>query len=229
MFEELKDVPIKEIDVVVEVVSGGDGSQEQDQVMVTANLELTADIDDEEALLLLPLASGAQQQPVVRYVDQHVKDAFQFDVDVVDRSAYDKELIERLQKMEDGTSKKEERDALTAMRRCADGLSAAVVRVQPGQRQLRLFYTVAAKKVEDKLFEFEVMGPLPSFVIEQRGSISAIMVLPRETSVDSAVGLKDPKDEGSVIEKGEATLAKRPVVGWFWPNDPLFRVRYRYA
>ena len=25
-----------------------------------------------------------------------------------------------------------------------------------------------------------------------------------------------------------ANLASRPLLGWFWQNDPLFRVRYRY-
>jgi hypothetical protein len=229
MFEELKDVGVKKIDLIVEVVANGDGSQERDEVMVTANLELSADIDDEEALLLLPLASSAQQKPLVRFVDQHVKDAFQFDADIVDRSAYDTELVERLEKMADGTSKKEEKDVLTAMRRCADGISAAVVRVMPGQRQLRIFYTVAAAKVEDLVFEFEVMGPLPSFVISPGGSISVVGILPRATTLQSAVGLQDPASPGNEITgKTEGDVGGRHVVGWFWQSDPLFKVRYRY-
>jgi hypothetical protein len=228
-FVDLTNIPIKQIDTVIEVISQGEGGQEHDQVMVTSNLELTADIDSEqEALLLLPLGSEAQQKPIVRYTDEHVKDGAVFDFDPVERSVYDEELVERLEALADGTSRREQKAVATQLERCADGLSAAVVRVKPGQRKLRLFYEIAATKVEERVFEFSVIGPLPSFVIQQRGSISLLAVLPRATTAVSAVGLRDPQKEGSAIEKTEEAIAARRVIGWFWKSDPLFRIRYRY-
>jgi hypothetical protein len=56
-----------------------------------------------------------------------------------------------------------------------------------------------------------------------------VSLQPRNTTVVSAKGLTDPNNEGSEIEKKEATLAYRPVIGWEWKSDPLFRVRYKYA
>jgi hypothetical protein len=229
-FEDLTNIPITTIDTVVEVISKGDGSHDRDQVMVSSNLALSADIDAEkEALLLLPLAGEAQAKPIVRYTDEHVKDGVVFAFDPIERSDYDGELVERLEALADGTSKAEQRKVATALGRCADGISAAVVRVKPGQRTLRLFYEIAAPKVDDRLFEFQVMGPLPSFVIQGGGSISMVTVLPRATTVESAVGLTDPANPGSEIaEKVECDPGGRHVIGWFWKSDPLFKIRYRY-
>jgi hypothetical protein len=229
-FTDLTNVPITKIDTVVEVISRGDGSHEADQVMVSSNLALAADIDSEqEALLVLPLASEAQAKPIVRYSDEHVKDGVVFAFDPVERSVYDEELIDRLEAIADGTSKAEQKKVATALGRCADGFSAAVVRVKPGQRALRLFYEIAAPKVEERTFEFQVMGPLPSFVIQAGGSISLLSVLPRATTVQSAVGLQDPSSPGSEITgKVECDAGGRHVIGWFWQSDPLFKVRYAY-
>ena len=91
-----------------------------------------------------------------------------------------------------------------------------------------MFYEIAAPKAEDGAFEFQVIGPLTSFVIQGGGSISLLSILPRATTVESAVGLQNPNDEGSAIDKEEKELAGRHVIGWFWQVDPLFKVRYRY-
>ena len=97
-FKDVVNVPITKINTVIEVISKGDGSHERDQVMVSSNLTLAADIDSaEEATLLLPMASQAQQQPIVRYTDEHVKDGVVFRFDPIDRSLNDQELIERLE------------------------------------------------------------------------------------------------------------------------------------
>jgi len=228
-FVDLTNVPIKQIDTVIDVISKGDGAHAADQVMVSSNLELTGDIDSEEALLLMPLAGESQQRPIVRYTDEHVKDGVVFEFDDIERSVYDAELVDRLADLADGTSKKEQKEVATQLGRCADGLSAAVVRVKPGQRKLRTFYEIAAPRVEERTFEFSVVGPLPSFVISAGGSISLLGVLPRATTVQSAVGLTDPANPGSEISgKAESDVAGRKVIGWFWQSDPLFKVRYTY-
>lgn len=229
-FMDLTNIPITKIDTLVEVIAKGTGAQTKDQVLISSTLELGADIDAEnEALLLLPLASEAQQRPIVRYTDEHVKDGAVFAFDPVERSVYDEELVERLEALADGTSKKEQKAVVVQLERCADGMSAAVVRVKAGQRALRIHYEIAAPRKEDGTFEFSVIGPLPSFVISAGGSISLLAVLPRATTVISAVGLQDPANPGNEITgKAEADLGGRHAIGWFWQNDPLFKINYRY-
>lgn len=229
MFEDLSNIPVNRVDTVVDVVSRGDGSHEQDDVFVTASLGLMADIDSsEEAVLILPLASEAQSKPIVRYSDEPIKGAAVFELDNVERSVYDQEFVDRLEKMADGASKKEQRDFAVAVGRATKAFSVTAVSVKPGQRELRLFYRVAADKVGEREFQYEVIGPLPSFVIQAGGSIGVISLQPRRTTLVSAKGLVDPSNEGSEISKVEAKLGYREVIGWEWQSDPLFRVRYRY-
>lgn len=140
----------------------------------------------------MPLASEAQQQPVLRYTSQPITGAQVFAFDPVERSDYDDKVVEKLEALADGASKREQRDLAVAIGRAASSLSSAVVDVEPGQRSLRLFYGVSADKVADREFEFSVVGPLPSFMIQAGGSIGVTTLLPRNTTVVSAEGLTDP-------------------------------------
>ena len=95
-FANVENIPVSEVDTSIDVVSLGDGSHEHDAVKVTAALKLGAEIDSEqEAFLILPLASSAQSKPIVRYVDDPVKEAQVFEFDDLPRSEYDAELVER--------------------------------------------------------------------------------------------------------------------------------------
>jgi hypothetical protein len=229
MFEDLNNIPVARIDTVIDVISRGDGSHAQDDVFVTSSLGLAADIDAEkEAVLILPLASEAQSKPIVRYTDEPIQGAAVFELDDVERSVYDQEFVDRLEKMADGASKREQRDFAVAVGRATKSFSVTALTVKPGQRELRLFYKIAADKVGDREFQYEVLGPLPSFVLQGGGSIGVISMQPRRTTVISAKGLTDPNNEGSEIAKVEAKLGYRQVIGWEWQSDPLFRVRYRY-
>ncbi|MFN8150266.1 MAG: hypothetical protein U0R24_03950 [Solirubrobacterales bacterium] len=228
-FTDLTNIPVNRVDTTIDIIAKGDGSQEQDEVFITSSLGLTADIDSEkEAVLILPMAAQAQTKPIVRYSDEPIKGPAVFEFDSVDRSVYDQELVDRLEKMADGASKREQRDFAVSVGRAASSFSVTTVLVKPGQRELRLFYKIAADKVGDREFEFDVIGPLPSFVIATGGSIGVIAALPRATTLVSAVGLTDPNNPGSEIAKAEADLGLRHLVGWQWQNDPLFRIRYRY-
>lgn len=229
MFEDLNNIPVTRIDTVIDVISRGDGSHAQDDVFVTSSLGLAADIDaDEEAVLILPLASEAQSKPIVRYTDEPIQGAAVFEFDDVERSVYEQEFVDRLAKMADGASKREQRDFAVAVGRATKSFSVTAVTVKPGQRELRLFYKIAADKVGDREFQYEVLGPLPSFVLQGGGSIGVVAMQPRQTTVISAKGLTDPNNEGSEIAKVEAKLGYRQLIGWEWQSDPLFRVRYRY-
>jgi hypothetical protein len=227
--EALSNVPVHSIDTTIDVVSRGDGSHDHDDVYVTVTMQLLADVDAAaEAVLLLPMAAEAQQQPLLRYTGEALNGPQTFTFDPVQRSVYDQEVVDSLAAMADGPSKKEQKALATDIARAASSLSQTVVTVKPGQRQLRLFYGIAADKVGDREFEFSVIGPLPSFVIQAGGSIGIVTLLARGTSVVSAVGLTDPANAGSEIPKLEADLGGRHLIGWTWQNDPLFKVHYRY-
>lgn len=228
-FDPVTNIPVRVVDTTIDVVSRGAGDQDYDDVFVTAQLELQGEIaSGERAVLILPLASEAQQQPILRYTDQPIDGPQVFTFDPVERSAYDDEVIRSLETLADGASKREQRDLAVDIGRAANSFSSAVIAVEPGQRTLRLFYGIAADKVGDREFEFSVIGPLPSFVLQAGGSIGVIAMLPRSTTVIRAEGLFNPQDPSSIVPPSNAMLGGRPVWGWFWQYDPLFRIRYRY-
>lgn len=227
----LLNVQVTSQDSILEVVSKGDGSHDHDEVFISTTLVLSQDIDPStEVTVLLPMATDAQQQPLLRYVGDDIQQqAFTFDP--VDRSVYDQKVADALAALGDGVTKKEEKALARAIANAANSFSQAVLTVKPGQRQLRFFYTLAAKKIEDRTFEFQVLGPLASFAIQTHGSISVIATLARKTALVEAIALQDPNNPGSQLQPsgGPTKIADRDVVGWLWPNDPLFRVRYRYS
>jgi hypothetical protein len=220
----LMNVPVRRQDSVIEVVrkTAVDGIV-KDEAFVTTAITLEGDIADEEITLILPMTSGMGAQQVVRWVDDPVTEAIGFDD--VDRSKLDRAVIEALKKMQESEDEKE-RAFLRAVEKAAQGFSQAVVKVEPGQRQLRFFYTFAVPKGEDGMPVLEVLAPLASFVIQPGGSISVVALLPAGTTVHEAVALQDPQNVNSTVPVDQATLGGRPCLGFAWQNDPLFRIRY---
>jgi hypothetical protein len=105
--QTLTNIAVRNVDTTIDVVSKGDGSHTADDVIVTSTLQLLGDIDAaEEAVLLLPLAAEAQQQPIVRYTEDNITKA-SFAFDTVERSVYDEQVVDRLAALADGASKKE--------------------------------------------------------------------------------------------------------------------------
>lgn len=223
----LMNVPILRQDSVIEVVRKGDGSQENDEVFITTTLELGQEIDAQnEVTLLLPLASEAQQRPLMRYTAEEVDEALTFDE--VDRSAYDQAVVDALQAVQDDEREKQQALA-NAIANAANSFSQAVLTVKPGQRRLRFFYTVAAERTAEGLFEARVFGPLASFVIQPGGFLGVVALLAPGATLVEAVALTNPEDEGSRLStQVEEDLGGRRCVGWTWQNDPLFRIRYQY-
>lgn len=224
----LPSVPVSRVDSVLEVVSKGAGDQANDEVFITTTMLLAADIDAvDEVTLILPMSSEASQQPILRYVGGDIQTT-SITFDSVDRSAYDDRVANALAVLADRVTKKEEKELERAIARAAKSFSQAVLTVKPGQRQLRFFFTIAADRVGEREYEFQVLGPLASFALQTGGSISVVALLARGTTLVEAHGLQDPSNPGSEIGRQEADLAGRRALGWVWQNDPLFRVRYRY-
>lgn len=225
----LTNVPITKLDSILEVVSKGDGSQERDEVLISSTMTLAGDLDpNSPATLILPLSGQGAQQPLLRYVNDDVRATTAITFDPLDRSRADQRVADALAKLADGETKTEAKKLAAAIKAVAKGWSQAVLTVQPGQRQLRFFFSIAAQKTTEREYQFEVLGPLASFALQTRGSIGVVCLLPAGTTLVDAQALQDPNNPGSALPRTDAVLGGRPCFGWQWTNDPLFRVRYRY-
>jgi len=149
-------------DSVLEVVSKGDGTHSHDEVFISTTLVLAQDLDPTaDVTILLPLASEAQQQPLLRYVGDDVQQhAITFDP--IERAVSDQKVADALAAIADGATKKEQQKLAAAIQRSPRSFSQAVLVAKAGQRQLRFFFTIAANKVADREYEFRVLGPLAS-------------------------------------------------------------------
>lgn len=225
----LTNVPIAKLDSVLDVVSEGDGTHDHDEVLISSTMILAGDLDGAgPATLILPLSGEGAQQPLLRYVNDDVRAQTVIAFDPVERSQADQRVADALARLADGETKTEAKKLAAAIKAVAKGWSQAVLTVQPGERQLRFFFSVAAKKVAEREYQFEILGPLASFALQTRGSIGVVCLLPTGTTLVDAQALTDPNNPGSALPRTDASLGGRPCFGWQWTNDPLFRVRYRY-
>src|SRR5687767_11008816 len=181
----LPSVPVSRVDSILEVVSKGGGDQPHDEVFITTTMQLTADIDaTQEVTVILPMSSEASQQPLLRYVGGDIQTT-SITFDPVERSAYDQRVANALAALSDRVTKKEAKELERAIAKAAKSFSQAILTVEPGQRHLRFFFTIAADRVGDREYEFQVLGPLASFALTAGGSISVVSVLARGTSLVS--------------------------------------------
>jgi len=224
----LINVQVVRQDTTIEVVPKGTGDQAQDEVFVTTTLTLAADIDpSKDVIVILPMATDTQQRPLLRWTEDDIStDAVTFDA--VERSAYDQAVADALQDLQEGEKKKQQKLA-KAIADAAQGFSQAVLKIKPGQRQLRFFYTLAAPAKGNRQYGFQILGPLASFALQAGGGIGVVALLPHNTTLIDAVALQTPGDPNSVLPRTDADLGGRRAVGWTWQYDPQFTVTYQYA
>lgn len=224
----LINVPVARQDTTIDVLSKGDGTHPVDEIVVTTTIDLAGDIDPGQPVtILLPLATSAQQKPLLRWSeDDPATESVSFDP--VERSVFDQAVADALADVQDDDRKERDKLAKAIAKAAGGGISQAVMVVKPGQRRLRFFYTIAAARTDDGSYTFDVLGPLASFVLQPGGSLSAIALLARGTTLMEAHGYTDPANLSGELPLEQATLAQRTVLGWYHVNDPLFRVTYRY-
>ena len=96
------------------------------------------------------------------------------------------------------------------------------------QRELRLFYKIAAPK--GRRARVRVRRHRPAAVVRTAGR--RFDWRHRSVAAQHLAGkrrrLTDPSNPGSEIAETEADLGLCHLIGWQWQNDALFRIRYRY-
>ncbi len=89
------------------------------------------------------------------------------------------------------------------------------------------------RKEQDGTFEFRVLAPLASFLLNPSGGeISFAVALPRiqgRTVQLIAATAENPPGTPAAALSEQATLAQRQYVGHFIHQDPFYSVKYQYA
>lgn len=118
------------------------------------------------------------------------------------------------------------RDWAIAVIRRAERTTVGRTRIEPGERRrVVLQQRLRVLPDDDGRFIFETIAPSPLARLATGGRVSVVVLMPWEDE-DVKPEVLD-KTEGFEVEQGRIKM--RSWTAWFWRNDPLFRLVYRYA
>jgi hypothetical protein len=75
-------------------------------------------------------------------------------------------------------------------------------------------------------FQFQTIAPSPLFTVLTRGRVSAYVLLPFEDEDVRISVVPELTEQGFGYEL--TRVKQRQIASWFWQNDPILRLGYRY-
>jgi hypothetical protein len=76
-------------------------------------------------------------------------------------------------------------------------------------------------------FQFVTIAPTPLFTVTVRGRVSVYVLLPFEDDDVRIAPVPELTEQSYGYEL--TTIKQRKVVSWYWQNDPILKLGYRYA
>ncbi len=101
-------------------------------------------------------------------------------------------------------------------------------RIRNGEsRRIVLQQRIRVLPEEDGSYRLEMIAPSPLLTIPTRGRVSVVALLPFEDEDVRVTVVPELTEQAYSYELGR--VKQRQVVSWFWMNDPIFRLGYRYG
>lgn len=182
----------------------------------------------EEITFVLPTEEDPLDAPLIRLIDEQGRlDPEPVRFNATPLADVESELDGALQ-----TADEANRKLWELVKEQLSGVSKGKVTVKKGDQLARFAYPARVPRGADGVFELRILAPLASFVVATGGSISFAVALPRvpgKTVTVQQASAENPPGQpiGDISER--VVLAQRNMLGHFWQNDPLYRVRYTYA
>lgn len=99
--------------------------------------------------------------------------------------------------------------------------------IKPGDsRRILAQQRLRIQPTADGAFQFLTIAPSPLFTVVTRGRVSAYVLLPHEDEDVRVTVVPELTEQGFGYELSR--IRQRQVVSWFWQNDPILRLGYRY-
>lgn len=218
-------MPIQWENVLVDIQPTSAFGADHDIAMINTTMLLQAPAA-EDVIFALPAVNTPEQAPVLRVVGQSAGVAAEFEETTFEE--VDKELRQAF-----AQARRDDRDFFDLLRHEAHSVSFARVHVEAGDQLVRFHYPHRIPRAEDGTFDFRVLAPLASFLLNPAGGeISFAVALPRvqgrTVQLVSATAENPPGTPAAPLSE-QATLAQRQYVGHFIHQDPLYSVKYQYA
>lgn len=222
----LTPMPIQWENVLVDLQSTSQYGANHDTAMINTTMLLQAP-SAEEIIFALPAVDAPEQAPVMRVIAESPGVATEFEETTFDE--VDKELRTTF-----AEARRADREFWNLLKSEAHaGVSWARVRVSQGAQLVRFHYPQRVPRLEDGSFQFRVLAPLASFILNPSGGeISFSVALPRiqGRNVQLVQAVSENPPGSPATELGERpVLAQRQFVGHFLRQDPLYTIRYTYS
>lgn len=221
----LTPLTIQSENVIVDLQPTSLYGAEHDTAMINTTMLLQAPAT-ESVIFALPSFDAPLQEPMLRVVGETPGVAAVFAETTFDE--IDKEL-----RQEFAQARRDDREFWDSLRHGeAPHVSFARAQIKQGAQLVRFHYPQKVPKLEDGSFQFRVLAPLASFVLNGGGGdISFVAALPRaygrSVQLISATTENPPGSAAQPLSE-QATIAQRLLVGHYVKQDPIYAITYRY-
>ncbi len=130
----------------------------------------------------------------------------------------------------DAEQQEEARQFVLAALRSAERRKVGRTHIEPGvQRRIVVQQRLRIQPEADGVMVFETIAPSPMLTTTLGGRVSVYLLLPyQDSDVMPQVLEDDPRTERR-FGYARTQVQQREVISWFWQNDPVLRLAYRYA
>jgi hypothetical protein len=218
-------IPVNWENCLVDLQPTSQFGADHDTAMINTTMLLQASAE-EEATFVLPIAGEAEQAPLMRVVAYTPEEAHQFE-EQTDFAAIEAEFGAAL------TASPEAKAVIEAAKAESPTALRVKVKVKKGDQLVRFFYPQEVPQKEDGSFEFRILAPLASFVLNPSGgNVSFAVAMPRvagKAVTIAAATSENPPGSAATELTERPVLAQRQLVGHYLSADPLYVIRYSYA
>lgn len=231
MLFPLSGIPVSEYDVTFTVTPTSRQGHNSDSVMVTVEMlvrnDTGQDIEFPFMVLSTDPGTGAESKEAVE--PKVLNGSREVVVDEVDEQQAADLARDRVAAVgADLELQAQVRDWAKAALAQAERTKIGRTKIKSGEsRRIVLHQRIRVKPTADGAFHLTLIAPTPLLTVSTRGRVSVVGLLPFEDDDVSVTVIADATEQGFGYELGR--VKQRQVVSWFWMNDPIFRLGYRYA
>lgn len=231
MLFPLAGIPVTEYDVTFTVTPTSRQGHSSDSVLVNTEALVRNDSGEDLTFPFLVLntdpGSGAESREAVE--PKVLNGSRPVEVDEIDQQQAAELARQRVAAIgADDELQQEVRRWVEAALSRAERTKRGRTRIRAGEsRRIVLQQRLRVRGGEDGSYNLEMIAPSPLLTIPVRGRVSVVGLLPFEDDDVRVTVVPELTEQGYGYELGR--VKQRQVVSWFWTNDPIFRLGYRYA
>lgn len=235
MLFPLTGIPVVEYDATFTISPTSRVDHHSDTVLASVEMLVRNDSGERITFPFMVLSTdpgtnareGASVEPKV----YNGSDPVEITADEVDEDAAAEAAVQRVAAGGgDAQAQQEARDFVRKALASAERRRVGRTTLEPNQsRRIVLQQRLRILPDPDGAYVFRTIAPSPLMTTTVGGRVSVYVLLPFEDPDVSVTVLEDDSRTERGFSYERTQVKQREIVSWFWQNDPLLRLAYRYA